>query len=298
MICNRTVWQPSYTPFAAYRRVYKPDPTPPRPGGDLMPGKELAVTRLFPKIRVLHSHGRQAIPDLDAVELTPEFRGRPCLTETRDADDAEHAAAVCPTGAFTAAPLALDLGRCLFCGECARIAPRNVRFTNDYRIGSPTREGLVVRPGDPRIAFDAGKVRPEIRRCFSRALQLREVSAGGDASVEMELGATGNVNFDLGRFGIGFTASPRHADGVVVSGPVTANMAEALEICYDAVAEPKILVACGSEACSGGLFADSRAVDRTFFDTHTPDLWLPGAPTHPMTYIDGMMNLLGRKTRQ
>ena len=235
---------------------------------------------ILPKIRVLHSHGRQAIPDLDAVELTPEFRGRPCLTETRDADDAEHAAAVCPTGAFTAAPLALDLGRCLFCGECARIAPRNVRFTNDYRIGSPTREGLVVRPGDTRIAFDAGKVRPEIRRCFSRALQLREVSAGGDASVEMELGATGNVNF------------------VVVSGPVTANMAEALEICYDAVAEPKILVACGSEACSGGLFADSRAVDRTFFDTHTPDLWLPGAPTHPMTYIDGMMNLLGRKTRQ
>ena len=127
---------------------------------------------------------------------------------------------------------------------------------------------------------------------------LREVCAGGDASVEMELNATGNVNFDLGRFGIGFTASPRHADGVVVSGPVTVNMAEALEICYDAVAEPKILVACGSEACSGGLFADSRAVDRTFFDTHTPDLWLPGAPTHPMTYIDGMMNLLGRKTRQ
>ena len=220
---------------------------------------------ILPKIRVLHSHGRQAIPDLDAVELTPEFRGRPCLTETRDADDAERAAAVCPTGAFTAAPLALDLGRCLFCGECARIAPRNVRFTNDFRIGSPTREGLVVRPGDTRIAFDAGKVRPEIRRCFSRALQLREVSAGGDASV---------------------------------SGPVTANMAEALEICYDAVAEPKILVACGSEACSGGLFADSRAVDRTFFGTHTPDLWLPGAPTHPMTYIDGMMNLLGRKTHQ
>lgn len=230
---------------------------------------------ILPKIRVLHSHGRQAIPDLDAVELTPEFRGRPCLTETRDADDAEHAAAVCPTGAFTAAP------------PCARPGPlpllRRMRAHRapqrpfhqrlPHRLAHARR---TCRPsGDPRIAFDAGKVRPEIRRCFSRALQLREVSAGGDASVEMELGATGNVNFDLGRFGIGFTASPRHADGVVVSGPVTANMAEALEICYDAVAEPKILVACGSEACSGGLFADSRAVDRTFFDTHTPDLWLP-----------------------
>lgn len=253
---------------------------------------------IFPKIRVLRSHGRQAIPDLNAVELTEKFRGRPELTETPGKEEVERAAAICPTGAITAAPLALDLGRCLFCGECARVAPRNIRFTNDYRIGSPTREGLVLHAGDTRVAFDPACVRPVIRRCFSRALQLREVSAGGDASVEMELNATGNVNFDLGRFGIGFTASPRHADGVVVSGPISANMAEALEICYDAVAEPKILVMCGSEACSGGLFAESRAIDRRFLDTHTPDLWLPGAPTHPMTYIDGLLTLLGRKKRK
>ena len=114
----------------------------------------------------------------------------------------------------------------------------------------------------------------------------------------MELNATGNVNFDLGRYGIGFTAAPRHADGVVVSGPITVNMAEALRICCDAVADPKILVVCGSEACSGGLFAGSRAVDRTFFDTHAADLWLPGAPTHPMTFIDGILNLLGKKKRE
>ena len=249
---------------------------------------------ILPKIRVLHSHGRQAIPDLDAVELTPEFRGRPCLTETRDADDAEHAAAVCPTGAFTAAPLALDLGRCLFCGECARIAPRNVRFTNDYRIGSPTREGLVVRPGDPRIAFDAGKVRPEIRRYFSRALQLREVTAGGDASVEMELGATGNVNFDLGRFGIGFTASPRHADGIVITGPITENMAVPLELAYNAVASPKLLILAGTDAVSGGVFAGTPALDRSFLGRFTPDLYVPGNPVHPLTFIHGIMSLLGR----
>ena len=222
---------------------------------------------ILPKIRVLRSHGRQAIEDLDAVQLTEEFRGRPELTFTEDTTEAEHAQAICPTGAFTADPLTLDLGRCLFCGACAR------------------------------VAFDPEQVRPEIRRCFGRALQLREVSAGGDASVEMELNATGNVNFDLGRFGIGFTASPRHADGVVVSGPITANMAEALEICYDAVAEPKILVMCGTEACSGGLFAESRALDRSFLDSHKPDLWLPGAPTHPMIYIDGLRTLLGHKKR-
>ena len=253
---------------------------------------------IFPKIRILRSHGRQAIPDLDAVELTSEFRGRPVLTPTDDRTGLERAAAVCPTGALAAEPFELDLGRCVFCGECARLAPRNIRFTNDYRIGSPTREGLVMRPGQERVEFDPAAVRPEVRRCFGRALQLREVSAGGDGSVEMELGATGNVNFDFGRFGVGFTASPRHADGVVVSGPVTANMAEALEICYDAVAEPKIVVACGTDACSGGLLAGSRALDRSFFDRHKVDLWLPGAPTHPMIFIDGIRTLLGHKKRQ
>lgn len=253
---------------------------------------------ILPKIRVLRSHGRQYIPDLDAVELTEAFRGRPELTETGDSADLEQAAEICPTGAISVAPFTLDLGRCLFCGECARRAPRNIRFTNDYRMGSATREGLVVRPGDRRIAFDRASVRPEIGRYFRESLQLREVCAGGDGSVEMELNATGNVNFDLGRFGIGFTASPRHADGVAVSGPVTAQMVEPLEICYQAVAEPKLLIACGTEACSGGLFAGSRAIDRSFFERHRVDLWLPGAPMHPMVFIDGIRTLLGWKNRE
>lgn len=255
---------------------------------------------IIPKIRVLRSHGRQAIPDLDTVELTAAFRGRPELTAPTteaDATSVAAAAAICPTGALTASPLQLDMGRCLFCGECARRARRNIRFTNDYRIGSPTREGLVVLPGDRTIPFDPAQVRPEIRQFFGRALQLREVSAGGDGSVEMELNATGNVNFDLGRYGIGFTASPRHADGLVVSGPITRNMAEALELCYEAIPTPKLLIVCGTEACSGGLHAGSRAIDRSFLDRHRADLWLPGAPTHPMTYIDGLRCLLGKKNR-
>lgn len=256
---------------------------------------------ILPKFIVRRSHGRQYIPDLDAVCLTEKFRGRPELTEPSDDEQRAaltRAAAICPTQAIDAVPFTLDLGRCLFCGECARIAPRAIRFTNDYRIGSPTREGLRLAPGMDRVPFDPAAVREQIVTTFGRALKLRQVSAGGDASVEMELNATGNVNFDLGRYGIGFTASPRHADGVVVSGPITVNMAEALRICYDAVTDPKILVVCGSEACSGGLFAGSRAVDRTFFDTHAADLWLPGAPTHPMTFIDGILNLLGKKKRE
>ena len=252
---------------------------------------------ILPKIKVLKSHGWQYIPDLNNVTLTEEFRGRPELTITEDMADAEAAAKMCPTGAISTAPFSLDMGRCLFCGECALRAPKNIRFTNDYKIGTTSREALVIKPGDERVDFHPENVRKEIPQLFGRALKLRQVSAGGDASVEMELNATGNVNFDFGRYGVEFVASPRHADGVVITGPISVNIAEALDICYNSIPDPKIVIVCGSEACSGGLYAESRAVDRRFLERYEVDLWLPGAPTHPMTFIDGVMNMLNLKKR-
>ena len=252
---------------------------------------------LFGKVKILRSHGWQYIPDLKNVTLTEEFRGFPLLSETDDTADVERAAKICPTGAITAAPLTLDMGRCLFCGECAKCAPRNIKFTNNYRTAATKREDLIVKAGQSEPTFDREAIRPDIAKYFGKALQLREVSAGGDASIEMELGATGNVNFDLGRYGVGFTASPRHADGLVLTGPISKNMAEALDICYNSIAEPKILVVCGSEAISGGLYADSEAVDRTFLEKYKVDLWLPGTPTHPMCFIDGITRLREKKCR-
>lgn len=245
----------------------------------------------------MRSHGWQYIPDLKNVTLTEEFRGFPLLSETDDTADVERAAKICPTGAITAAPLTLDMGRCLFCGECAKCAPRNIKFTNNYRMAATKREDLIVKAGQSEPTFDREAIRPDIAKYFGKALQLREVSAGGDASIEMELGATGNVNFDFGRYGVGFTASPRHADGLVLTGPISKNMAEALDICYNSIAEPKILVVCGSEAISGGLYADSEAVDRTFLEKYKVDLWLPGTPTHPMCFIDGITRLREKKCR-
>ena len=252
---------------------------------------------ILPKIKVLKSHGWQYIPDLNDVTLTDEFRGRPELTLTEDMADVEAAAKICPTGAISTAPFSLDMGRCLFCGECALRAPKNIRFTNDYKIGTTSREALVIKPGDKSVDFHYENVRKQIPQLFGCALKLRQVSAGGDASVEMELNATGNVNFDFGRYGVDFVASPRHADGVVITGPISVNMAEALDICYNSIPDPKIVIVCGSEACSGGLYADSRAVDRRFLERYEVDLWLPGAPTHPMTFIDGVMNMLNLKKR-
>ena len=91
---------------------------------------------LFGKAKILHSHGWQYIPDLDAVTLTEEFRGFPLLTDSKDKGDIERAAKICPTGAITVAPFTLDMGRCLFCGECQKCAPKNIKFTNEHRLAA------------------------------------------------------------------------------------------------------------------------------------------------------------------
>jgi Ni,Fe-hydrogenase III small subunit len=108
----------------------------------------------------------------------------------------------------------------------------------------------------------------------------------------MELSAAGNVNFDMGRYGIEFVASPRHADGIVITGPVSVNMAKALEMTYDAVPEPKIIILAGTDAISGGLFEGSPSLDRSFIEKHYIDLYIPGNPVHPLTFINGVMDML------
>lgn len=248
------------------------------------------------KLQVLYSHGRQYIKHLDRAELPPIFRGRPVLTGTPDADTMDTLCALCPTEAIRREPFSVDLGRCMFCGECALAAPAHICFTNDYRIGSNVRDNLIVVSGqDTPVAFDADRIRKEIRSYFGRALKLREVSAGGDNSCEMELNASMNVNFDFGRYGIDFVASPRHADGVVITGPITANMAVPLELCFNSVPQPRLVILAGSEAVSGGLHAGSEALDRSFLERFPVDLYLPGNPVHPLTFISGVMTLLGRK---
>jgi Ni,Fe-hydrogenase III small subunit len=108
----------------------------------------------------------------------------------------------------------------------------------------------------------------------------------------MELNACGNVNFDMGRYGIEFVASPRHADGVVITGPITCNMAQPLQITYDATPSPKIFILAGTDAISGGIFADSPAIDRSFLVGKKIDLYVPGNPVHPLTFINGILDLI------
>lgn len=252
------------------------------------------------KFKVFKSHGRQFIANLADVELTERFRGRPVIHKGISSSLAKECVGVCPTQALVyEGSLSLDVGRCIFCNECTRMAPDNIKFTNDYRLATNIRNQLIVSETSPEvIVFSPEEVRKEITKYFGRALKLRSVCAGGDNSTEMELGASMNVNFDFSRYGIEFVASPRHADGMVISGAITANMAAPLKACYEAISEPKLIILAGTDAVSGGLFAGSKALDRSFLERHTADLYIPGNPVHPMTFIDGVMTLVGRRKRE
>ena len=251
---------------------------------------------MFDSLRILFHQGRQYIPDVTTTDVPGVFRGRPVISSAPA--DADSLVELCPTGAITARPLAIDLGRCTFCGECMFACPDKIRFTKDYHLATNSREALVISEGaDSPVALDPDKVRKEIRSIFGRSLKLREVSAGGDGSCEMELNATGNVNFDIGRFGIDFVASPRHADGIVLTGPVSENMAEPFLDAYNAVPDPKLLILAGTDAISGGIFDGSPALRRSVLDGLHVDLYVPGNPVHPLTFVNGVLALLGRKNR-
>jgi Ni,Fe-hydrogenase III small subunit len=246
---------------------------------------------MLENFKILWHQGKQFIPDVTAGKVPGIFRGRPVISTVKV--DELKLAAICPVKAIITDPFAIDLGRCTFCGECAVMFPQKISFTNDYKIATNDRERLIIKEGEQgAISIDKSTVRKEIRSLFKHSLKLRQVSAGGDNSCELELNAANNVQFDMSRFGIDFVASPRHADGVVITGPISKNMAEALDICYNAIPDPKIVVLVGTDAISGGIFDGSPELDRTFIQKHHIDLYVPGNPAHPLTFINGILDMI------
>jgi Ni,Fe-hydrogenase III small subunit/ferredoxin len=241
--------------------------------------------------------GRQTVAYPDGAARFPErFRGLPALDPSRCEDGCRRCAEACPTEAIRDAgrpSMAVDLGRCVFCAACSEACPGGaLRFTRDYRLAARTRpellahgEAILARPLDDRA-----------RALFGRSLRLRQVSAGGCNGCEAELNASGNIQFDLSRFGIQFVASPRHADGIVVTGPVTENMRLALWKTWEATPAPRLVIAVGACACSGGVFRGSpeQANGLPGVPEIPVDLWIPGCPPHPITVLDGLLRLLGR----
>jgi Ni,Fe-hydrogenase III small subunit/ferredoxin len=241
-------------------------------------------------LAVRRAEGEPVITDIAAAVTPARFRGKPTLDSSRCPEGCAICVEVCPTAAISLDPLTIDLGACVFCPLCVEACPEGaIAYTNDYKMAATSRDGLLLREGSDVTPEACTR---EIRRLFGRSLKLRSVSAGGCNGCELELNALSNVNFDIARFGIEFVASPRHADGIVVSGTTTRAMAHALEATYKAVAAPKLLILFGTCAISGGIFQGSDELAREFIEKHEVDLYIPGNPPHPLTFIYGLLSYL------
>ena len=243
--------------------------------------------------RLKQGHRTIAYPAQEPT-LPERFRGLPVVDVSKCPQGCRDCAEACPTDAIAIDDrgFRLDLGRCLFCTECVEACPEGaLQYSQEYRLATRTRADLVY---DGRTLKLAESLDAKTRRLFGRSLKLRVVSAGGSGACEADLNVLGTVVFDLGRFGIQVVASPRHADGLVVTGPVTENMRSALLDTYAAIPAPKLVIAVGAEAISGGVFRGRAEVHDGCTSLLPVDLFIPGWPPHPLTILDGLLRLLGK----
>ena len=215
--------------------------------------------------------------------------------------------AVCPTGAISenldGRRFTLDLARCVFCGRCAEDPWAGaVTMGHDFELAAHHRDDLHIEvvndaavsatPAEPDL--QAERASSEIHRVLGRSLHLRHLDAGSCNACDWELAALLNPVYDVRRLGIDFVASPRHADGVVVTGPVTRNLETAVRRTVEAAPEPRIVIAVGACAASGGIVGEGYASAGGLDNVLPVDVYIPGCPPRPEAIIFGILVALGR----
>lgn len=249
------------------------------------------------KTRIQQKYRTFAYPDGPPPELPQRFAGRPLVNEALcNIDECGKCADSCPvqaihTSSVTSGPI-IDTGKCIFCRRCESTCVNGViQFSMNHRLAASDRNNLFVKAGETANINAKNKIAEKL---FKRSLKLRQVSAGGCNACEADTNVLGTLAWDIGRFGIQFVASPRHADGLLITGPVTNNMYEALLKTYRAVPDPKVVIAVGSCAISGGPFSDHPEQHNGAGGIVPIDLFIPGCPPHPLTILDGLLRFTGR----
>lgn len=252
------------------------------------------ISALFQLIRTGTATESKLFPDL------PEYsRGLPRVTgeECQAQDGCSACVDVCPTNAIDMIPTAiggqvsLDLGKCIACGECTNACPTGT-IVSDRRTRVAVRtRGELILSNNP---VQPNPIHPDIDAPFRRSIHLREVSTGDNAS-DLEVAAANNPIFDASRFGIHFVASPRFADALIVTGPVARAMREPLRRCHDAMAEPRMVIACGASAISGGMHTGGYAQAEGLDAILPVDVYIPGNPPHPWYILHAILLTMGHK---
>ena len=240
-----------------------------------------------------------AYPEARRPPLPDRHGGALRVDAGKCADGCTACVPVCPTEAITrpaGKPVALDLGRCLFCAACVEVCPQDaITQTGDHRMAVRRREDLVLgEPGQEQVRL-AAALDEKLRKLFGRSLRLRQVSAGGCNACEADTNVLGTIGWDLGRFGIQFVASPRHADGLLITGPVTARTWSWR--CRKPTTRCRSRRSSSPSAPARSPAGRSSVIPRCNNGAASVvpvDLFIPGCPPHPLTILDGLLRLLDR----